>query len=56
MKKNINSNNKGLGRGLSSLLGQDNPNKTNVIEKNINSSNYKYHTIYYAMMVYPHQR
>ena len=41
MKKNINSKNKGLGRGLSSLLGQDNPNKTNVIEKNINNSNYK---------------
>ena len=41
MKKNINSKNKGLGRGLSSLLGQENPNKTNVIEKNINNSNYK---------------
>ena len=41
MKKKINSKNKGLGRGLSSLLGQDDPNKTNVIEKNINSSNYK---------------
>jgi ParB family chromosome partitioning protein len=41
VKKNINLKNKGLGRGLSSLLGQDNPNKTNVIEKNINSSNYK---------------
>ena len=41
MKKNINSKNKGLGRGLSSLLGQDNPNTTNVIERNINNSNYK---------------
>ena len=41
MKKNINSKNKGLGRGLSSLLGQENPNKTNGIEKNINNSNYK---------------
>ena len=41
MKKNINSKNKGLGRGLSSLLGQENPNKTNVIEKNIDNSNYK---------------
>jgi len=41
VKKNINSKNKGLGRGLSSLLGQENPNKTNVIEKNINNSNYK---------------
>ena len=41
MQKNINSKNKGLGRGLSSLLGQDNPNKTNVIETNINNSNYK---------------
>ena len=41
MKKNINIKNKGLGRGLSSLLGQDNPNKTNVIEEKINNSNYK---------------
>jgi len=41
VKKSINLKNKGLGRGLSSLLGQDNPNKTNVIEKNINNSNYK---------------
>ena len=41
MKKNENLKKKGLGRGLSSLLGQDDPNKTNVIEKNINSSNYK---------------
>ena len=41
MKKNINSKNKGLGRGLSSLLGQDKPNKKSVIEKNINNSNYK---------------
>ena len=37
----MNSKNKGLGRGLSSLLGQENPNTTNVIEKNINNSNYK---------------
>ena len=41
MKKNINSKNKGLGRGLSSLLGQEDPNKTNFIEKNIENSNYK---------------
>jgi len=41
VKKNINSKNKGLGRGLSSLLGQDNPNTTKVIERNINNSNYK---------------
>ena len=31
MKKNINIKNKGLGRGLSSLLGKK-TNKTNVIE------------------------
>ena len=41
MKKNINTKNKGLGRGLSSLLGQENSNKTNIIEKNIDNSNYK---------------
>ena len=33
MKKNVNLKKKGLGRGLSSLLGQDDHNKTNVIEK-----------------------
>ena len=41
MKKNINTKSKGLGRGLSSLLGQDNPDKTNVIEKKIDNNNYK---------------
>ena len=41
MKKNVNLKKKGLGRGLSSLLGKENPNKINVIEKNIENSNYK---------------
>jgi len=41
VQKNINSKNKGLGRGLSSLLGQDNPNQKKVIENNIDNSNYK---------------
>ncbi|MDC1260719.1 ParB/RepB/Spo0J family partition protein [Pseudomonadota bacterium] len=41
MKKIINSKKKGLGRGLSSLLGQENPIKTTEPEKNINNSNYK---------------
>ena len=41
MQKNINSKTKRLGRGLSSLLGQDNPNQKKVIENNIDNSNYK---------------
>ena len=41
MKKDINMKNKGLGRGLSSLLGEDNVNKTNVIENKGEKSNYK---------------
>ena len=41
MKKNINAKNKGLGRGLSSLLGKDSVSKINVIEKNVDNSNYK---------------
>ena len=41
MEKKINSKNKGLGRGLSSLLGQDNVSNVNVMEKNVDNSNYK---------------
>ena len=41
MKKDINTKNKGLGRGLSSLLGQDNGNKIDIINNNIDNSNYK---------------
>ena len=41
MKKNINLKNRGLGRGLSSLLGQENLIKTKVIEQTIDNSSYK---------------
>ena len=41
MKKDINMKNKGLGRGLSSLLGEDNINKTNVMGSKVDKSNYK---------------
>jgi len=41
VKKDINMKNKGLGRGLSSLLGEDNINKTNVMENKGDKSNYK---------------
>ena len=41
MKKEINTKSKGLGRGLSSLLGQENINNSKLIENNIDKSNYK---------------
>ena len=41
MKKDINMRNKGLGRGLSSLLGEDNNKKHEVMENKVIKSNYK---------------
>jgi len=41
VKKNFKIKSKGLGRGLSSLLGQENLSKSNLMENNDNNSKYK---------------